>query len=571
MRHSTKVGLLMVLGVVAVSASIAVWFWGDEPSYGERSLSQWRKQLDHQDSATRKEAAEAIGEIGPSALSALNDLVERLSDTDSEVRSTAARAVGRIGVKARHARPGLVKLLNDPRETVRFSAISGLVGLGPAAIPELMEALQTASPSSRAYAACKLAQSTEQGPLSPVFVAAVASQYGAHAAQVYSEALVERDDETRLVALDSVGRGKASWENVLPRVIAMTNHVDVRIRCAALRAIGRIGSNQAGALEASTTALADSVPEVRASAAHALNGLGRSAAAAVPQLIRCLDDGDPGVRSATFLALGAIGPGAKEAVEPLIEKSRPGSSNRIDALRVLGQIGPHASDALPNVLQALADPGDNLRAVAARALRTVGTAESVSPTLLKALNDNKQEVRTQSALSLMQRTPEDDRLLPHLVEGLLDEAARAECEEALVGSGPRALTALTQALDHESRHMRERAAKVISQFGPKAESTSPALVKLALRPIRSIYSEEYQPRSSALKALADIGARAVPAMIQCLEQGDSDVRRRTLDTLKDMGPVAVNASAAIENLLQNEDDEIRQHATAALKAVSAKQ
>lgn len=87
--------------------------------------------------------------------SCLGELITALHDSDARVRALAAQAIGEIGPMAVSAVPGLVSLLSNPDEGARNSACIGLTGIGPAAreaLPALQRALSDRSPDVRRFA-----------------------------------------------------------------------------------------------------------------------------------------------------------------------------------------------------------------------------------------------------------------------------------------------------------------------------------------------------------------------------------------------------------------------------------
>jgi len=78
----------------------------------------------------RKNAAVALGEIGPMAREATPALAKALEDEDADVRLCAADAIGRIGREALEAASALVKATRvDPDMRVRTKAKESLVNL----------------------------------------------------------------------------------------------------------------------------------------------------------------------------------------------------------------------------------------------------------------------------------------------------------------------------------------------------------------------------------------------------------------------------------------------------------
>jgi HEAT repeat protein len=93
----------------------------------------------------RRNAAAALGRIGPAAKDAVPELVKLLNDPDTGVRWAAVIALGSVEPGAKDAAPELVRLLKDPDGYVRRAAASALQGIGPAAkdaVPELVKLLR---------------------------------------------------------------------------------------------------------------------------------------------------------------------------------------------------------------------------------------------------------------------------------------------------------------------------------------------------------------------------------------------------------------------------------------------
>lgn len=122
MRH------LIALGVIAACVSPAA-----------AQLDENIKKLSSKNALERREAAQALGEAGPTATKAIKPLTRALSDKDRFVRKFAALALGNIGPAAREAVPALTKLLEDDR-TVRPAALQALAKMGPSAVPALAKA-----------------------------------------------------------------------------------------------------------------------------------------------------------------------------------------------------------------------------------------------------------------------------------------------------------------------------------------------------------------------------------------------------------------------------------------------
>jgi HEAT repeat protein len=75
--------------------------------------------LQDEDARVRQLAAQAIGEIGPKAVSAVPTLIALLADSDEGSRDNACLALGGIGPVAKDALPALRAALLDPSASVR--------------------------------------------------------------------------------------------------------------------------------------------------------------------------------------------------------------------------------------------------------------------------------------------------------------------------------------------------------------------------------------------------------------------------------------------------------------------
>ena len=91
----------------------------------------------------------------PLRLSSIDELIELLSETDDNLRRNAAAALGELGPKARRSVPALTASLHDPDKKVRYSAATALGQIGAhgeTAIPALIDlikrenSLESASP-----------------------------------------------------------------------------------------------------------------------------------------------------------------------------------------------------------------------------------------------------------------------------------------------------------------------------------------------------------------------------------------------------------------------------------------
>ncbi len=86
--------------------------------------------LTDKEASVREHAAEALGDIGPPAATAVVPLVNALNDEYFKVRRDAARSLGKLGPAAKPAADALRKLSTDPELSVRDAAAKALNELG---------------------------------------------------------------------------------------------------------------------------------------------------------------------------------------------------------------------------------------------------------------------------------------------------------------------------------------------------------------------------------------------------------------------------------------------------------
>jgi HEAT repeat protein len=116
-------------------------------------------------------------------------------------------------------------------------------------------------------------------------------------------------------------------------------------------------------------------------------------------------------------------------------------------------------------------------------------------------------------------------------------------------------------LKDDSPRVRRVAAEELGRRGAKAEDAVPALVAL-------LRQDKAEPvRQAAAEALAKVGPRAVPALVDVLKDREPSSRDAAANSLRLMGPGAKEAVTALAARLKDDSPDVRQRAAEALGAI----
>jgi len=399
---------------------------GSIGSRASRDVDALAKLMQHEDARVREASTQAIAGTGRRASKRVAQLTGKLDDPSPEVRVAAANVLGDIGGRASGASTKLVRMLDDNDELVRAAAQRALVNIGKPAVAPLISSI---------------------GSGDPVFSAGIV------------ETLVRIGPDAQPALIKTLGDSK---KPVLAR------------RYSAM-ALSRMAEGEDDVLEALVGRLADDIGDIRASAAEALADVGLPAVEAIPVLVSMSADQEeiPLVRERALIALAKISPDddvvhaalvaavgdsnpliyeaavaalvrirfgagddATEQTTALVARLKQGDDmSRIAAARKLGELGPYAKTAVPDLIDVLADP-DNaapVRAAAAGVLGLVGSdAEDAVPELIRAMDDEDSQLRD-AALIALDRIGPQQNTLPALMQTMRtgDLATRASAAEAV--------------------------------------------------------------------------------------------------------------------------------------------
>ena len=352
-----------------------------EPTFLDKPVAHWQRQLDQPDAKLRRAAAFALGKLGSDARAAVPGLVRALDDEEKTVAEAAAFALSEIGPSAAAALPALLRILDDPQADARMRrgaacAIGGLRAGDKDAVRSLRQALRDRDASVRQNAAWALGQLPaavarealpalqerlkDDDPLVRRDAIGALLNFGLEARQALPALLQrlaeENDGEVRKAVLhvlvNLLGPEDADAGKLLRTALHDSNTETVRLAALAL---GNIGGEQAtGAVPALREALADTSVGIRRQAAGALANIGPAAVAAVPELNLALSDADAEVQSRSALALARIGPKAEAAVPHLAKLLRsPTMEVRLYAAEALSRIARNLEPIVPELVRLL--------------------------------------------------------------------------------------------------------------------------------------------------------------------------------------------------------------------------
>jgi HEAT repeat protein len=453
------------------------------------------RSLDDADAAHRLIGVRELQLASPNASRrAIVPLVSRLGDADRDVRAAAAEALGTIVARpamadrpvpanARAAAAALLGALRDEAPSVRIAAAMSLWSIGNSKQPELDfelaastlgEGLGDPDPAVRR----ELVRALEAiGPRAsddppPAIVAA----------------LEDTDPSMRKQALSTLGSYVRGLHRLVPALIHAVERDGPADRAIYLEVLAclrpRADPPQPGSFEPEDVptlivALGSRDHAVRCVAASDLGAFGQSAISAIPALIETLrvslhspvDTGTSAwppwiLRDAAEAAAGALGrvaPAARsmEAISALREALRSSrAAPRGAAAEALGEFGPTAAVALPDLIKALRE--------------TIATEEPGSDS---AINRGPSQFplytgyRIAEAIARISAGTDSSEAAAVLAEALSARSAQTR-EGAINGlrslapESASALARLTEALRHSDREIRAAAESILAKLKP---------------------------------------------------------------------------------------------------------
>ena len=178
--------------------------------------------LTDRDAQKRRNAAVALGWIGPAASSAVTILAQHVQDPNEDewVRKHAAQALGQIGAAAQPAIPALIAVMRNPGDMDPWNwAAEALAGIGTTTLPTLLKAL---SDTNATFQGGILNAFADLGPLArpalPALKRVAQAVYGYNRIS-YRDAIEDISAPLFEPPMVSPGKGRADMRRPAPSIV----------------------------------------------------------------------------------------------------------------------------------------------------------------------------------------------------------------------------------------------------------------------------------------------------------------------------------------------------------------
>ena len=291
MRRHAKYYYLL-LGVI-VALSMLFLLSPREPTYVQKKLSQWLKELDNWKGQPNYPAAQAIRQIGTNALPVLLKIQR---SQDSHAKQTLMALLDKQSWTD-------VRLQAASEKRARASAAFKVLGpIAKPAIPSLIELLGSVNP--------------EQGGGLAIDAAWALAWIGSDTALPLANALSHTNRWVRYyaaVALEKLGRDSRL---AVPALIKSLNDPDPEVRLCVVRTVGKVPQEPELVVPALMTRFSTADIEERKALIVALGNFGSGAKAAIPVLLKIIQTESNATVGAALSALKNIDP---DAIRPIGE------------------------------------------------------------------------------------------------------------------------------------------------------------------------------------------------------------------------------------------------------------
>lgn len=440
-------------------------------------------------------AARALGEIGPQAKAAADELRAALKHAELPVRLAAAAALYRVTGEA--SLGVFAAALKDRKPEVRQEATAALAALAaePKAVALLVDQLSAAEADLRREAACALAArgaaldaAARKALQARLKDADLSARWWAALALAASGADVRKDEEELFAALRAplvrAGDREPASAQVrealgaargVPALLAVLGGGTARLKVEAARQLALLGLDVRPAVAELAAALkTDDKPTRR----YLAEALGRTGVEGLGVLTKLLDDPDARLREAAARALGFMGVAARSAAPALQRRLKdPESTVRAQAAQALWFVEANTAQALPILLLVIKDVDNKDRWEAFEGVGVIAVTarppiKGLTEIVFDGLKDRDARVRATAAKWLWRRFKEPTRVVPLLSAAVTDRDAlvRQVAVEALGEMSPdaKAMALLVTALEDRELAVRQAAVEGLARGGAKA-------------------------------------------------------------------------------------------------------
>jgi HEAT repeat protein len=230
-------------------------------------------------------------------------------------------------------------------------------------------------------------------------------------------------------------------------------------------------------------------------------------------------------------------------------------------------------DAVPSLMELLADPNPRLKQRAIEALGMIGAdAEPAVPALVECLKNPDGDVRMRSADALGWIGCRPDLAIPPLVDALNDsdigvEYYAAESLGRFGKSATNAIPALLKSFADRDYRIRQSAATALSKISP--EITEKEVVPVLFHQL----DDPNAWHNGALMDLLQLNLKPdvlIPHLIKALDDSDGSDKSIQVNAIRALGKFGPAAKEAVPKLIRLQTDEnpfVRQEITNALKQI----
>jgi HEAT repeat protein len=482
-----------------------------KPGWDGHSFSHLIADLGNDDFQNRINNIYRIGYIGPQAKSAVPGLVDELSI--ESMRESVLHSLIDIGPEAEDAIPALLKAIEEYAPACRWLAAEALANIGEAAVPALNKAAESENTYLRIW--CNAALAKQQGTDSPNL-------------RYLAQLMNGGNKKTAAEAVSALNMLGPISKPLVPDFIEALKH--------------SVGSKK----------------EI----AFALAKIGKDAGPAVPELIKLIQDPDLLTSAEAIYAISQIG--GQEAIKSVPSiiaalKIKDGTNKaltaheRETAATALGTIGYAARDAIPDLMIALEDKDEFVRANAATTIGNIDPTDMRAvPVLIKAMKDENGRVRVAAAQTLVKVGPVNKEVVLAFIEAANDNWAGVvyACDDFFSYLGPQhsyIVPDLIEMLKKPDERSKRLAITTLLKIGREASPSLPYILESIDNPNLEVYVFAVIPKLSAnpeeiVLKLADILA----------ERGRGSLAKRSLTAgaLEKIGSSATDAIPALENCLE---------------------